>query len=295
MGLKRLLALGLVCFSFSASAEKPISIVVGFTPGGSADTVARVIAKTLSEQLNTPVIVENKPGAGGVIAHKYVADAEPDGRTILLSSVGPLTAEHFTGLSPVVTAVQFPQLFVVSSELGVKTLQEFLALGKTKKLSFASTGINSVAHIQGETLSNRSGVPMLHVPYKGGPLAIVDVMAGRVDGMFTGYTNVESHIKAGKLTVLAVSSEQRANSMPEIPTVAEQGFPGFDMPNAYIFVVSGKTPTATVISLNKKINKALRDKETHANLVKYGFTPTPMSTTDTAKFISKNIYLYSVK
>lgn len=295
MGLKKILSLGLLCFSFSATADKPINLVVGFTAGGSADTAARIIADTLSKQLNTTVIVVNKPGAGGVIAHKYVADAEPDGKTLLLSSVGPMTAAHFAGLSPIATAVQFPQLFVVSSELGVKTLQEFLLLGKTRELTFASSGINSVAHAQGNTLADRAGVKMLHVPYKGGPLAVVDVTAMRVDGMFTGYTNVEPHIKANKLTILAVSSEQRANLMPDIPTVAEQGFPGFDMPNAYIFMAPGAVPSDIIKSLNKQINTSLRDKETRDNLVKYGFTATPMSINDTNKFIAKNIKTYSIK
>jgi tripartite-type tricarboxylate transporter receptor subunit TctC len=295
MSLSKLLTLSLVCFSFSALAEKPISIVVGFSAGGSADTAARVIAKTLGEQLNTTVIVENKPGAGGVIAHKYVADSKPDGRTLLLSSVGPLTAKHFEGLSPVITAVQFPQLFVVSSELGVRTLSEFLALSKDKRLTFASTGINSVGHVQGDTLSARAGVPMLHVPYKGGPLAVVDVSAARVSGMFTGYTNVEPYLKTGKLIALAASSAQRSTLMPDVPTVAEQGFPGFDMPNAYIFVAPGETPKHVVATLNQQLSIALKDKDTVANLAKYGFAATPMSLDATSKFISTNVATYSIK
>lgn len=292
--MKYLIAL-LLLLSSVAYAEKPITLVVAFAPGGSADTSARILAKGLSKTLDTTVIVENKLGAGGEIAHKYVADAKPDGNTILLSSVGPLTASYFKGIEPVSMVVQFPHVFAVPASLNVTTLKEFIALGKTKQLSYASTGVDSVPHAQGQALSDRAGLNMLHVPYKGGSLAVLDVIAGRVDGFFAGLTVVDQHIKTGKLVALAVSSGTRSEFIPNVPTVAEQGFTGFDMPNAYVVVAPANTPKNVLTSLNNAINKTLKDKEVVESLQAHGFSPLVMDRVATKRYVDKSLVIYSVK
>lgn len=285
----------LLLLSSAVYAEKPITLVVAFAPGGSADTSARILAKGLSKTLGTAVIVENKLGAGGEIAHKYVADAKPDGNTILFSSVGPLTSSYFKGVEPVSMVVQFPHVFAVPTSLGVTTLKDFIALGKTKQLSYASTGVDSVPHAQGQALSDRAGLNMLHVPYKGGSLAVLDVIAGRVDGFFAGLTVVDQHIKTGKLVALAVSGGTRSEFIPSVPTVAEQGFPGFDMPNAYVVVAPANTPKSTLNALNKAINNTLKDKDTIESLQAYGFSPMVMDRVATKRYVDKALVIYSVK
>lgn len=292
--MKYLITLFLLLSSV-AYAEKPITLVVAFAPGGSADTSARILAKGLSNTLNTAVVVENKLGAGGEIAHKYVAEAKPNGNTILLSSVGPLTVSYFKGVEPVSMVVQFPHVFVVPASLGVTTLKEFVALGKTKQLTYASTGVDSVSHAQGQVLSDRAGLNMLHVPYKGGSLAIVDVIAGRVDGFFAGLTVVDQHIKTGKLVALAVSGGTRSEFIPNVPTIAEQGFPGFDMPNAYVVVAPANTPKSTLNALNNAINKTLKDKEVVESLQAHGFSPMLMDRVSTKRYIDKSLVTYSVR
>lgn len=293
--MKRIVLIGLFLLSSISFANTPITLVVGFAPGGSADTSARIFAKGLSETLKTPVIVENKPGAGGVIAHKHVASSTPNGTVILFSSVGPLTVAHFNGVEPVATVVEFPHIFAVPTSLGVSSLKEFISLAKQKKLSYASTGVDSIPHAQGKVLSEKAGIDMLHVPYKGGSLAVIDVVAGRVDGFFAGLTVVEPHIKSGKLIPLAVSGIERSEFVPNIPTVSEQGIPGFDMPNAYILATPTNTPREVVSKLNTAVNQTLKTKEVATALQTYGFSPLISNEIATKRYVEKAIITYSPK
>lgn len=277
----------LLFFTNLVYAEKPLVIVVGFSAGGSADTTARILAKGLTKKLNKQVVVENKVGAGGLIAYKHIMESEPDGNTILLTPV-----LQFKEFAPVSTVVTFPHILAVSSSLNVKTLKEFLELGKTRQLSYASTGVNSIPQMQGEELSRRSKIDMIHVPYKGGSSSVIDVIENRVDFFFAGMTVVEQHIKTGKLIALGVSTAERSKFLPQIPTISEQGFDGFDMPNSYVVIANEKTDKNILEKLNFEINSVLKDKSVIEDFNKLGFTTTPMSRKATKKFIDKNLAIY---
>ena len=211
---------------------KPVMLMVGFAPGGAADAAARLIAKKLTDNIGQSVVVDNKAGAGGNIAHQLVANGPADGTLLLLGSVGPLTiAPHmmklgydpFKDLAPVSGGVNFPNLRVVHPGAGVKNMAEFLALAKKapNSVSYASTGNGSASHLAGELFASRTGTEMLHVPYRGGGPAMQDLLAGRFTGYFSAPPTSLPQVEAGKLIPLATTGLTRPSYMPNIPTVAE--------------------------------------------------------------------------
>lgn len=277
--------------------RKNITLVVGFAAGGAADGAARVIAKKLSEQLGLTVVVDNRAGAGGNIAHQGVARAEPDGSTLLLGSVGPLSIAQHLGklaydpqrdLAPLTMGVVFPNVLVVPSSLGVKTLAEFVALARKQpgQITYASTGNGSASHLAGELLAQVAGVEMLHVPYKGGAPALTDVLAGRVDAYFSTLSSAQPHVNAGKLVLLASSGLSRPSFLSQVPTVAESGYPGFSATNWYAFVAPAKTPPAVLTRWNQELVKALNSAEVKAELFKHGMLAQPGSPQELANIIA---------
>jgi tripartite-type tricarboxylate transporter receptor subunit TctC len=277
--------------------QKTITIVVGFVAGGGADTAARIIGKKVSENLKQNVVIENRAGAGGNIAHLYVAGAPADGSVILLGSVGPLAvAPHMMhvgydplkDLAPLTMGVLFPNVLVVHAGLGVKTLAEYVALAKTKSggLEYASTGPGSASHLAGELFNARAGVEIVHIPYKGGAQAMQDLLAGRVAAYFSSPATAEPYIEAGKLVPLATTGLTRPASMSQVPTIAESGYPGFNATNWYAFVAPGKTPAPILDRWNRELVKALNDPEVKDELMKRGLIPTPMTRDELARFIA---------
>lgn len=277
--------------------RKNITLVVGFAAGGAADGAARVIAKKLGEQLGLTVVVDNRAGAGGNIAHHGVARAEPDGSTLLLGSVGPLSIAQHLGklaydpqrdLAPLTMGVMFPNVLVVPTSLGVKSLAEFIALARKSpgKITYASTGNGSASHLAGELLAQMTATDMLHVPYKGGAPALTDVLAGRVDAYFSTLSSAQPHVSAGKLVMLASSGLTRPSFLPTVPTVAESGYPGFNATNWYAFVAPAKTPTAVLTRWNQELVKALNSAEVNAELLKHGMLAQPSSPQDLATTIA---------
>ena len=249
---------------------KPVTLVVGFAPGGAADAAARLIAKKLAENIGQAVVVENKGGAGGNIAHQQVAAGPSDGTVLLFGSVGPLTiAPHlmklaydpFKDLAPISGGVYFPNVLVVHKGAGVKTLAEFVQLSKKKpgSVDFASTGAGSASHLAGELFNQRAGIDMVHVPYKGGAPALQDLLGERVTSYFAAPPTAMPHVEAGKLIPLATTGLTRPAYLPNIPTVAESGYPGFQALNWYAFVASGKTPAPLLDRWNQEIVKTLND------------------------------------
>jgi tripartite-type tricarboxylate transporter receptor subunit TctC len=293
---------GIIGYSAGINAQefppkKTITIVVGFAPGGSADNAARVIAKKLSEDLGQNVIVDNKPGAGGNIAHAYTATAPADGSVILFGSIGPLSiAPHFMklpydpqkDLAPLTMGVTFPNVLVVTPELGVKNLKEYIALAKKSPgtVTFASTGSGSASHLQGELLNARADIDTVHVPYKGGSPAMVDLLGGRVSSYYSALATADPYIKNGKLIPIATTGLKRAPTLPNVPTIAESGYPGFDASNWYAFVAPGKTPDIILEKWNKALVAALNDKATSKQLADHGLTPNPGSREDLQKYIA---------
>ena len=277
--------------------KKTITMVVGFAAGGSADNAARIIAKKLSEDLGQNVIVDNKPGAGGNIAHAFTANAPTDGSVILFGSIGPLSiAPHLMklpydpqkDLAPLTMGVAFPNVLVVIPELDIKNLKEYVAYAKKNpgKITFASTGSGSASHLQGELLNVRADIDTVHVPYKGGSPAMVDLLGGRVSSYYAALATAEPYIKSDKLIPIATTGLKRAPTLPNVPTIAESGYPGFDAVNWYAFVAPGKTSEVILDKWNKALVAVLTDKTTNKQLSEHGLTPNPGSREDLAKYIA---------
>jgi tripartite-type tricarboxylate transporter receptor subunit TctC len=278
--------------------KKPVTLVVGFAAGGAADAAARLVAKKLAENIGQSVVVENKGGAGGNIAHQFVANAAADGSVLLFGSIGPLTiAPHimkvpydpFKDLAPISGGVNFPNVLVAHKGLGVKNLAEFVALAKTKAggVDFASTGAGSASHLAGELFNQRAGIDMVHVPYKGGAPALQDLIGERVASYFSAPPTAMPHVETGKLVPLATTGLVRPAYMPNIPTVAESGYPGFEALNWYAFVAPGKTPAPLLERWNQEIVKVLNDAGVKAALDKHGLTPQPTTRAELAAFMKK--------
>ena len=292
------LALGSHALAQDFPPKKPVTMVVGFAAGGAADAAARLVAKKLSENIGQSVVVENKGGAGGNIAHGQVANAATDGSVLLFGSVGPLTiAPHlmklnydpFKDLAPLSGGVNFPNVLVVHKGAGVKNLKEFVALAKKSpgKVDFASTGAGSASHLAGELFNQRAGVEMVHVPYKGGAPALQDLLGERVTSYFAAPPTALPHVQTGKLVPLATTGLTRPAYMPDIPTVAEAGYPGFEALNWYAFVAPGKTPAAILDRWNVEIVKALNDEGVKKALNDHGLTPQPTTRQELAAFMKK--------
>ncbi|WP_159915210.1 tripartite tricarboxylate transporter substrate binding protein [Pantoea sp. 18069] len=298
-----LLASSALTFSGLSQAQdfppkKAVTMVVGFAAGGAADAAARLIAKKLGENIGQSVVVENKGGAGGNIAHGQVANAAADGSVILFGSVGPLTiAPHlmklnydpFKDLAPISGGVNFPNVLVVHKGAGVKTLQEFVALAKKSpgSVDYASSGAASASHLAGELFNQRAGVEMVHVPYKGGAPALQDLLGERVTSYFAAPPTALPHVETGKLIPLATTGLVRPAYMPHIPTVAEAGYPGFEALNWYAFVGPAKTPAAILERWNREIVKVLGDDEVKNALQLHGLTPQPTTRQELAAFMQK--------
>ena len=278
--------------------KKPVTLVVGFAAGGAADAAARLIAKKLGENIGQTVVVDNRAGAGGNIAHQQVANGPADGTMLLLGSIGPLTiAPHvmkvsydpFKDLAPVSGGVNFPNVLVVHKGVGVKTLAEFVTLAKKKAgaVDFASTGAGSASHLAGELFSQRAGIDMVHVPYKGGAPALQDLLGERIASYFSAPPTALPHVEAGKLVPLATTGPTRPAYMPNIPTVAESGYPGFEALNWYAFVAPGKTPAPILDRWNVEIVKVLNDPSVKDELNKHGLTPQPTTRAELTAFMKK--------
>jgi tripartite-type tricarboxylate transporter receptor subunit TctC len=276
--------------------RKPVTLVVGFAPGGAADAAARLIARKLADNIGQTVVVDNKGGAGGNIAHQYVAQAPADGTVLLFGSIGPLTiAPHlmklpydpFKDLAPVSGGVNFPNVLVVNKAVGATTLAQFVELSKKKpgSVDFASTGAGSASHLAGELFNQRAGIDMTHVPYKGGAPALQDLLGERVASYFSAPPTAMPQVEAGKLVPLATTGPTRPAYLPNIPTVAEAGYPGFEALNWYAFVAPAKTPAPLLDRWNVEIVKVLNDPGVKDALEKHGLTPQPTTRAGLASFM----------
>ncbi|HEY2630179.1 MAG TPA: tripartite tricarboxylate transporter substrate binding protein [Usitatibacter sp.] len=276
-----------------------ITLTVGFAPGGGTDTAARIVAQKLSETLGQPVIVENRSGAGGNIAAQLIANAAPDGYTISLSSVGPLCVspamykdlsyDPKRDIAPLTMGMVFPNVFVVNSAVPAKTLADFVALAKAKPgdLSYASSGIGSAGHLAGELFKQRAGIELIHVPYKGGGPAMTDLLGARVTMYPAVPSTAQPHVESGKLRALAVTGPVRLATMPDVPTVAESGYPGFEAMNWYAFVAPAKTPREILDFWNRELVKVLKDPTIRSELAKHGLEPQPGTREELARYIDR--------
>jgi len=280
--------LGLLWLPAATRAQgRPIRLVVPFTPGGSTDILARALAPKLAAALGQNVIVDNKPGAGGSLGAAEVAQAAPDGQTLLMGHIGTLAVnvslypklayDPVKSFAPVAWVARVPNVLVVNAASGIGSLKELIARAKARpgQMSYSSGGNGSAAHIAFEYFKLRAGIFMTHIPYRGTAPSVTDLISGQVDATFTGTPAVLPHIRSGRLRALAVSSTARIAALPEVPTVAESGFPGFEADQWYGIVAPAGTPPAVVARLNAEIHKALALPDVARQLAAEGAVPTP--------------------
>ena len=265
--------------------SKAITYVVPFAPGGNTDTLARLIGTKLSAALGQPVVVENKPGAGGNIGSDFVAKAAPDGYTILggtisshaiNASVYPkLPYDPQKSFEPVILIGSSPLVLVVGEKQPYKSLQDVIAAAKAKPgdINYASPGAGTSPHLAGELLKMLTGVKIEHVPYKGSGPAVTDVVAGHIPLMFDTMLVVGGHVKSGKLRALAVTSDKRLDLLPDVPTAAESGVPGFEVGSWQAVFAPAKTPKEIITRLNTEIANAMKTPDVQARLVDLAVVP----------------------
>jgi tripartite-type tricarboxylate transporter receptor subunit TctC len=263
--------------------SRPVRFVVPFAPGGSTDTLARTIGVKLADALGQQVVVDNRPGANGDIGMMIVAKAPPDGHTILLGYIANLAiapslyaklpfdpVKDYAHVTQIATS---PNVLTAHPSVPAKGLQELIALAKAKPgaVNFASTGVASVGHLTGELLNNLAGMKMTHVPYKGGGQAIIDLLGGHVQVMFSGFSAAMPHIKSGKIRALAVTGVKRSPALADVPTIAEQGFPGVEATAWYGVLAPAGTPKPVVTRLHDETVRILKLPDVSQRLDALGF------------------------
>jgi len=255
--------------------SKQLRLVVGFAAGGGGDIVARVLAAELTKSGGYSVLVDNKPGAGGNIATREALRSPPDGHTVLLANVGMLAVNPYamkevgydpvTDIAPVCLAVDFSNVLVVHPSVPAKTLAEYLELAaRPEGMDYGSSGVGGAGHLAGELLKARSGAKLNHVPFRGGGPAMNDLVAGHVPSLIASAPTATPLMREGRIRALAVTGAKRSPFDPDIPTIAEQGFPGYAATNWYAAVVSSKVPSEIVAQLNAILTKALKAQEVQA-------------------------------
>ena len=281
--------------------EKPSHFIVGFTPGGPSDIIARALGQKLSEFWSQPVVIENRPGAGGNIAAEAAAKSPPDGYTWLLgnnsilatnqSLYKKLAFDPVADFAPVALVAIQPNILVVNPAVPATSVKELIALAKARpgQLNYASSGSGAAAHLAGELFKTMAGVQMVHVPYKGAQPALTDVIAGQAQLMFATSASVIPYIKAGRLRALAVTTSKRSAAVPDLPTVSEAGVPGFEAITWHGVVVPRATPRALVERLNADIVKALQARDLRERLESLGAELAPGSPQDFADYIAREI------
>jgi tripartite-type tricarboxylate transporter receptor subunit TctC len=279
-----------------AYPSRPVRIVVGFPPGSGVDVVARLMAPALAERLGQPFVVENRPGASSNIATEGVVRAVPDGYTLLW--VGPPVAINASlyeklnfvflrDIAPVGGVNREPNMMLVNPSFPARSVAEFIAYAKANpgQISMASVGIGSVSHVAGEMFKMMAGVDMLHVPYRGGPAAVTDLIGGRVQVLFLTTSAAMAYIRSRQVRPLAVGSQTRSPTLPDIPTVAEF-VPGFEASNFYGIGVPTNTPPDIIDRLNRELSATLADPAMIARLADLGATPMPSSPAEFGKLVA---------
>ncbi|MEO8675947.1 MAG: tripartite tricarboxylate transporter substrate binding protein [Casimicrobiaceae bacterium] len=296
--LGALLALAAIVASAQTYPAKPIRLVVPFPPGGATDILARDVAQKLTEAWGQQVIVDNRPGAGGNIGSELVAKAAPDGYTLEMGTVGThainaslyakMPYDHVKDFAPVILVAGVPNVLVVNPALPANSVAELIAYAKANpgKLNFASSGNGTSIHLSGELFKFMAGVQMTHVPYKGSAPALQDLLGGQVQLMFDNLPPSLPQIKAGKLRALAVTSLTRAPALPDVPTMAEAGLPGFEASSWFGVLAPAGTPPAIVTKLNAEIAKWLATPEAKERLSKQGANAAGGTPEDFAKHIA---------
>jgi tripartite-type tricarboxylate transporter receptor subunit TctC len=292
-------------FVFSAGAfaagvqypTKPVRFVITFPAGGPTDVVVRLVGQRLTEEWGQPMIIDNRGGAGGIVGTEIVAKAAPDGYSFLVGTAGGMTInpalqsklvyDPFRDFTPVGMLVMNPQILVAHPSVAAKNVKELVALAKSKpgQLNFASAGTGTATHLGLELLKLTTGLDAVHVPYKGGAPATTDLIAGQVQLLWVSIPSVLPHVKGGRLRALAVSTAKRSASAPDVPTVAESGYPGFEYSNWNALFAPAKTPAAIVRQVNASVVKALSEPDVAQKLSSQGADPAPGTPEELARYM----------
>ena len=305
MSWKVLLGAGLIgslpAFAQTSTAypSKPIRFLVGFAPGGTTDILARGLAQKMTESMGQPVVVENRPGANTAIATELVARAAPDGHTILLNSQGhatnatlqKLSFDPIRDFSFITLAAETQNLLVTHPSFPPKTVRELIVFSKQHpgEINYASSGTGTTVHLAAELFQLMTATKWVHVPYKGGAPAMIDMLAGQTSLMFGSMLTVIEHARAGKLRAIAVTGSKRIPDAPQIPTIAESGVPGYNVTAWYGVSAPAKTPPAAVDRLNAEIVRALKSPDLHQRLVSQGVDPVGNSPAQYTAFMQNEV------
>ena len=264
--------------------SKPVRMLVGFAPGGGTDTTARAISAKLGDLLGHQVIIDNRAGAAGNIATELVAKAVPDGYTILLGTIAALAInpslyrtklpfDSVKDFAPIVQAVDSTNILSLHPSVPAGTVKELIALAKAKSLNYGSSGVGGTGHLAGELFNSMAGVKMTHIPYKGGGPAMIELVGGQVQLVYATAASAVPQIKSGKIKGIAVTTVKRSGLMPNLPTIAESGLPGFDANNWYGLLAPAKTPRPIIMRLNAEVTKVLAMPDVKEFLFNQGLDP----------------------
>jgi tripartite-type tricarboxylate transporter receptor subunit TctC len=300
-----LLVLALPGFAQEPYPAKSVRLIAAAAPGGNPDVLARMLAAKLADAFGRPFVVENVPGAGGVVAAEMVARAPADGHVLMLGDSGAMAIN--IALNPKVTyhplkdftlitaLAAVPTVLVSSPSVPAASLQEFVSLARSSpgKMSFGSAGNGSVHHLTMAVFASRAGIDMLHVPYKGGTALVAAVLSGEVHGGWSGIPNVLAHIRAGKLRVHAISTAQRSATLPEVPTAAELGFPGFDIATVIGLQAPAGTSREVVGRLQSAVAKALRERDTAERMANLAMELRENGTEHYVRFVKEDLERYT--
>jgi tripartite-type tricarboxylate transporter receptor subunit TctC len=292
MAAGRVAALALALFVATVAGAqgfpaKPVKVVVPFPPGGGADTLARVMGPYLAKAWGQSVIVENKPGASGHIGAEAVAASPADGYTLLMASTAALSERNVAQFVPVTLTSASAYVIVANPKVAANSVKELIAFGKANpgKLSFGSSGTGAASHLAGELFGAMAGIQMLHVPYKGTGQAVTDLLAGQIDLMFAPAQTAMPHVRGGKLKALAVTSAKRSATLPDLPTAAESGLPGYEAIGWFGLLAPAATPRALVAKISADANKVLAEPEVKEKLLAVGAEPSGNTPEEFARFI----------
>lgn len=284
--------------------NKPIHIIVTFTSGGAPDILARLIGEKLSAAWGQPVIVDNKPGAGGNIGSDYVAKSPPDGYNVVLGTVGThsingalyqsMPYDMVKDFTPVTLLASTPNMLVINNDVPAKNLKEFIALGKKDgKMTFASSGSGTSIHVSGELFKTMTGIDMQHIPYKGRASAIPDLLGGRVTMMFDNMPSSLPLVREGKLRAIGVTSAKRSAAAPDIPTLAEAGLPGFEAVSWFALFAPANTPRPIVDKMQAEVSKILKSPDISKRLLDLGLEPSGSTPDELAAYQKSEIAKWS--